>query len=89
MWRRLIAFSRKRPQWVDEVGFPKLDEAMVVQEIAPQRRGRVKFNGCIWYAITEQQCFGPNQRVQVLYRQGNTLVVGPLPEPDRKGRIRP
>ena len=53
--------------------------AIVVDAIQPQAKGWVKFDGTQWsaqfYNSTSQKTIAPGERVQVLGRQGNTLLV--------------
>lgn len=55
-------------------------EAQTITEILPGQTGRVLYEGNSWRARCEddEMAIAPNQRVYVVERQGNTLIV--LPE---------
>ncbi|MDY6937709.1 MAG: NfeD family protein [Cyanobacteriota bacterium] len=54
-------------------------EAQTLTEIAPGKTGRVIFEGNSWQAKCESDCaIGPDEKVIVVGRSGNTLFV--LPE---------
>lgn len=71
---------RTRPRSIEL--FPQPYTAEVVQPIAPQQRGRVKFRASFWparlYQADERQLL-PTERVSVIGRDGITLLVEPLP----------
>lgn len=54
--------------------------AEVFKTISPYQRGRVRYHGTDWYAVSQQGlCILPKTKVLVLGREGNTLLVKPLP----------
>jgi membrane protein implicated in regulation of membrane protease activity len=59
---------------------PDATEARTLTEILPGETGQVLYEGCIWQARTEgyQGAIASNQRVYVVRREGNILIV--LPE---------
>lgn len=59
---------------------PDATKARTVTEILPGETGQVLYEGCLWQARTEgeKEAIAPNQRVYVMRREGNTLIV--LPE---------
>ncbi len=71
-----------RPMLLRKKKFTVLDatEAQTLTEILPGQTGQVLYEGCLWQARTEgyQGAIAPNQRVYVMRREGNTLIV--LPE---------
>ena len=53
--------------------------AVVDEQICLDQRGRVRYRGSYWYAISEQDiCILPGTRVLVIGREGLTLIVKPL-----------
>lgn len=54
-------------------------EAKTVTEILPGETGRVVYEGCLWQACCDDRSItiSPNQKVYVLRREGNTLIVAP------------
>lgn len=54
-------------------------QAKTVTEILPGETGRVLYEGCLWQACCEDQtcAIAPNQKVFVLRREGNILIVMP------------
>ena len=53
--------------------------AEVVETISPHQRGRVRYHGSYWYAVSQQDvCILPKTRVLVLGRESLTLLVKPL-----------
>lgn len=81
------------------VQFPQPRVAIVVDTIQPRTKGWVKFEGTQWsarfYQPDCQKMMMPGERVQVLARQGNTLLVmaenqvvsDPVVQNDRSGWI--
>jgi len=71
-----------RPMLLRKKKFTVLDatEAQTLTDILPGQTGQVLYEGCLWQARTEgyQGAIAPNQRVYVMRREGNTLIV--LPE---------
>jgi membrane protein implicated in regulation of membrane protease activity len=55
------------------------DEAETLTEIRPGEAGRVLYEGNSWRALCEDpdNAIGPNQKVLVVGRKGNTLLVVP------------
>lgn len=74
IWVRPMVLKRKK------FTVPDATEARTLTEILPGQTGQVLYEGCFWQARCEgyQEAIPPNQRVYVLRREGNTLVV--LPE---------
>lgn len=73
--------------WVAQRFQPKIprislesDEATTMTEIPANRSGRVQYEGVSWRAVccNPDQAIAPKQRVQVVGREGNTLIVFPL-----------
>lgn len=58
---------------------PDATEAKTITEILPGQTGRVKYEGCSWKACctNKQVAIAPNQKVYVLRREGNTLIIAP------------
>jgi membrane protein implicated in regulation of membrane protease activity len=56
------------------------DEALTLTEIPSHRSGRVMYEGASWRAVccNPDEAIAPKQRVQVVGREGNTLIVLPL-----------
>ncbi|NJL39264.1 MAG: NfeD family protein [Leptolyngbyaceae cyanobacterium SL_5_9] len=54
-------------------------EAQTITEILPGQTGRVLYEGNSWQARCEddEMAIAPNQRVYVVERRGNTLIVMP------------
>lgn len=54
-------------------------EAQTLTEIAPGQAGRVLYEGNSWQARCEDEelLIAPNQKVYVITRRGNTLIVMP------------
>lgn len=55
-------------------------QAVISDEILPGQRGRVKYQATYWFAITENtlpMCLKVGDKVRVINRRGNTLVVEP------------
>lgn len=71
-----------RPMLLRKKKFTVLDatEAQTLTEILPGQTGQVLYEGCLWQARTEgyQGAIASNQRVYVVRREGNILIV--LPE---------
>lgn len=71
-----------RPMFLKKKKFtvPDATEARTLTEILPGQTGQVLYEGCIWHARTEgyQGAIAPNQKVYVVRREGNILIV--LPE---------
>lgn len=70
-----------RPMLLRKKKFTVLDatEAQTLTDILPGQTGQVLYEGCLWQARTEgyQGAIAPNQRVYVMRREGNTLIVQP------------
>lgn len=56
---------------------PDATEAQTITEFFPGKSGKVLYEGCYWQAccIDKQMAIAPNQKVFVLRRQGNTLII--------------
>lgn len=71
-----------RPMLLRKKKFTHLDatEAQTLTEILPGQTGQVLYEGCLWQARTEgyQGAIASHQRVYVVRREGNILIV--LPE---------
>lgn len=71
-----------RPMLLRKKKFTVLDatEAQTLTEILPGQTGQVLYEGCLWQARTEgyEGAIASNQRVYVVRREGNSLIV--LPE---------
>jgi membrane protein implicated in regulation of membrane protease activity len=71
-----------RPMLLRKKKFTVLDatEAQTLTDILPGQTGQVLYEGCLWQARSDgyQGAIAPNQRVYVMRREGNTLIV--LPE---------
>lgn len=74
IWVRPMVLKRKK------FTVPDATEARTLTEILPGQTGQVLYEGCFWQARCEgyQDTISPNQRVYVMRREGNTLIV--LPE---------
>lgn len=74
IWVRPMLPRRKK------FAVPDATEAQILTEILPGQIGQALYEGCLWPARTEgyQGTIAPNQKVYVLRREGNTLIV--LPE---------
>lgn len=56
-------------------------QAVVANEVLPGKRGRVKYQATYWFAITPMALsiqLKAGDKVRVLERRGNTLVVEPV-----------
>ncbi len=73
IWIRPIFMPRQKGV------MPSSAEAMTLTEILPGQRGRVLYEGSSWPATCEQahDPIAANQKVYVLRREGNTLIVVP------------
>jgi membrane protein implicated in regulation of membrane protease activity len=71
-----------RPMFLKKKKFtvPDATEARTLTEILPGQTGQVLYEGCLWQACTEgyKEAIAPNQKVYVVRREGNILIV--LPE---------
>ena len=59
---------------------PMRRQAVVSAAILPGKRGRVKYQATYWFAITPTSMpigLKPGEKVRVIERRGNTLVVQP------------
>ncbi len=58
---------------------PDATEAKTISEILPGKTGRVLYEGCYWKAccVDKQMAIAPNQKVSVLRREANTLIISP------------
>jgi len=56
---------------------PDAIEAKTITEILPGKTGKVIYEGCYWkaFCVDKQMAIAPNQKVSVLRRQGNTLII--------------
>ncbi|MCL1465613.1 NfeD family protein [Argonema galeatum] len=70
-----------RPMFLKRKKFIVRDatEAKTITEILAGQTGRVIYEGCFWQACCEDRsiAIAPNQKVYVLRREGNTLIVAP------------
>jgi membrane protein implicated in regulation of membrane protease activity len=73
IWIRPMLMRRKA------VTIPDADEAKTITEILPGETGRVIYEGSSWQACCEDRslAIACNQKVYVLRREGNTLIVAP------------
>jgi len=71
-----------RPMFLKKKKFtvPDATEARTLTEILPGQTGQVLYEGCLWQARTEgyKEAIALNQKVYVVRREGNILIV--LPE---------
>lgn len=74
IWVRPGLSKRKK------VVIPDATEAKTITEIFPGKPGKVLYEGCYWQAccVDKQMAIGPNKKVLVLRRQGNTLIISSL-----------
>lgn len=70
-----------RPGLIERKRFviPNSTEATTIAEILPEKTGKVLYEGCIWkaYCADKKVAIAPNQKVYVLRREGNTLIIAP------------
>lgn len=73
IWVRPMFFRWKRPVQLDA------EEAETLTELQPGQIGRVLYEGSLWQACCENYAgpIAPHQKVYVLRREGNTLIVAP------------
>jgi len=73
LWVRPILLQSKRRPRVEQTTL----QAKALTEIVPGETGRVLYEGVSWQACTEDEAeaIAPNQKVYVLRREGNTLIV--------------
>ncbi len=73
IWIRPVLIPRKR------YIVPDAAEATTLTDIIPGQNGRVLYEGSSWQATcdTYHGAIAPNQKVYILRREGNTLVVAP------------
>ncbi|MEZ2230079.1 MAG: NfeD family protein [Microcoleus sp.] len=72
IWIRPIFIVRKK------FVIPEATEATTISEISPGETGMVIYEGASWKARNEDsQGIAPRQKVYVLRREGNTLIVVP------------
>lgn len=73
IWVRPMVLKRKKYK------VPEAAEAKTLTEILPGQRGRVVYEGSSWQACCDDRSLAipPNQKVYVLRREGNTLIVAP------------
>ncbi|HAZ43623.1 MAG TPA: nodulation protein NfeD [Cyanobacteria bacterium UBA11371] len=71
IWVRPTLIKRKK------VAIPDATEAKTVTEILPGETGKVIYEGCFWRARCADRVskIEPNEKVYVLHRDGNTLIV--------------
>ncbi len=74
IWIRPMLLKKKKNTALDAT------EAQTLTEILPGQTGQVMYEGCLWQARTEgyQGAIASHQRVYVVRREGNMLIV--LPE---------
>jgi len=65
--------------WKNNFSLPQTVEAKTLTEILPGETGRVLYEGNSWQACCQDQelKIAANQKVFVLRREGNTLIVAP------------
>lgn len=75
IWVRPMLLQRKNSSAV----VPDAMEAKTLTEILPRQIGRVIYEGSSWQATCEVSAgpIPPNQKVYVVRREGNTLIVMP------------
>ncbi len=73
IWIRPMFIKRKK------VEIPEAIDAQTITEIEAGKKGRVIYEGCYWLACCEDKtiAIAPHQKVCVLRREGNTLIVVP------------
>lgn len=73
IWIRPMFIQRKK------VTIPDATEAKTMTEFLPGRTGRVLYEGCSWqaYCADDRVAIAANQKVYVLRREGNTLIIAP------------
>ena len=73
IWIRPTLIERKK------FVFPQIDEAKTITEFLPGKIGKVMYEGCYWkaYCADKKMAIGPKQKVSVLRREGNTLIIAP------------
>lgn len=73
LWVRPILLRRK------QFDLPMATEAKTLTAIIPNEGGRVLYEGVSWQARCENhvRAIAPQQRVIVLRREGNTLIIAP------------
>ncbi|MBP0019789.1 MAG: NfeD family protein [Cyanobacteria bacterium SBLK] len=73
LWVRPLLLRRK------QFDLPMATEAKTITEIIPGDGGRVLYEGVSWQARCDNQteAIAPQQKVIVLRREGNTLIVAP------------
>lgn len=73
IWIRPMFLPRKK------YIIPEATEAKTLTEILPGETGKVTYEGCFWQArcADRSMAIAPQQKVYVLRREGNTLVVAP------------
>jgi len=73
IWVRPAFIQRKK------VIIPDATEAKTVTEFLPGATGRVMYEGCFWSArcADKDLAIASQQRVYVLRREGNTLIIAP------------
>lgn len=71
IWLRPAFLKRKK------FTIPQATEAKTLTEILPGETGRVLYEGSFWQARCAERsgAIAPNQKVYVLHREGNTLIV--------------
>ncbi|MBD2184103.1 NfeD family protein [Planktothrix sp. FACHB-1355] len=73
IWVRPTLIKRKK------FVIPDATEAKTVTDILPGENGQVLYEGCFWQARCADKtgAIASNQKVYVLHREGNTLIVAP------------
>ncbi|MBD2462050.1 NfeD family protein [Oscillatoria sp. FACHB-1407] len=73
IWIRPVFVRRKHSMRLDAA------EAETLNELQPGQMGRVLYEGSSWQARCENydQAIAPHQKVYVLRREGNILIVAP------------
>lgn len=69
-WFKGSRFSRERVE-SEVVG----KSAVVIEEIGPDRPGRIKFGGTTWLAESFDQSFRVGEKVEILKRDGMKFIV--------------
>ncbi|MFB2938122.1 NfeD family protein [Aerosakkonemataceae cyanobacterium BLCC-F154] len=58
---------------------PDAKEAKTITEVLPGKPGKVLYEGSYWkaFCVDKQMAIAPNQKVSVLRREANTLIISP------------
>lgn len=58
-------------------------EAVVIEEISPEKPGRIRFQGTSWEALCYDETIGTGERAVILRQEGICFIVSrPVPEAD-------